>query len=128
AQKRNVAFVGIDAPVWITANGNAVEDAIRNLIENAVLHSPADREVVVTVHPDGRVSVLDHGCGVALEDRERIFDRFWRGKSQRSDGAGLGLAIVQEIMRAHGGSVTLEDNPASGAVFTLAFSLSRARV
>jgi signal transduction histidine kinase len=128
AQKRNVAFVGTDAPVCITANGNAVEDAIRNLLENAVLHSPSDREVVVTVYADGRLTVLDHGSGVSAEDRERIFDRFWRGRNRRSEGAGLGLAIVQEIMRAHGGSVTLEGSPGSGALFTLAFSLSMPRV
>jgi signal transduction histidine kinase len=126
AQKRTLAFAGADASVWITANGNAVEDAIRNLVENAVAHSPPDEEVLVTVYSDGRVSVLDHGCGVPVEDREHIFDRFWRGRNRKSDGAGLGLAIVREIMRAHGGSVALEANPGSGALFTLSFPLSRA--
>ena len=126
AQKRTLAFVGTDAPVWITGNGNAVEDAIRNLVENGVVHSPPAEELVVTVHGDGRVTVLDHGCGVPVEDRERIFDRFWRGRNRKSDGAGLGLAIVREIMRAHGGSVTVGGNLGSEALFTLAFPLSRA--
>jgi signal transduction histidine kinase len=126
AQNRTLAFVGTDASVWITANGNAVEDAIRNLVENAVAHSPPDEEVLVTVYAEGRVTVLDHGCGVPVEDRERIFDRFWRGKNRKSDGAGLGLAIVSEIMRAHGGSVALEGNRGSGALFVLIFPLSRA--
>jgi signal transduction histidine kinase len=70
--------------------------------------------------------VLDRGCGVPLEDRERIFDRFWRGRNRKSDGAGLGLAIVREIMRAHGGSVTVGGDRGSGAVFTLTFPMSRA--
>lgn len=126
AQKRTLAFVGTDAPVWITGNGNAVEDAIRNLVENGVVHSPPAEELVVTVHGDGRVTVLDHGCGVPVEDRERVFDRFWRGRNRKSDGAGLGLAIVREIMRAHGGSVTVGGNLGSEALFTLAFPLSRA--
>jgi len=121
-QERSIAFVGAEAPVQVKANSAAIADAIRNLIENAVLHSPPGGEVVVTVQPDARVSVADRGCGVPLEDRERIFDRFWRGKWPKTPGAGLGLAIVREIMRAHGGEVVVSDNPGGGALFTLAFA------
>jgi signal transduction histidine kinase len=119
-----------DGPVWVKANRNAVEDAIRNLLENAVLHSPSDGEVVVTVHADGRISVLDQGCGVPVEDRERIFDRFCRGRDRKGEGAGLGLAIVREIMRAHGGSVTVADDTGSGkgALFTLTFPATKAAI
>jgi signal transduction histidine kinase len=102
-QERSIALVSAEVPVQVKANSAAVADAIRNLIENAVLHSPPGGEVVVTVQPDARVSVADRGCGVPLEDRERIFDRFWRGKWPKTAGAGLGLAIVREIMKAHGG-------------------------
>jgi signal transduction histidine kinase len=122
-QGRTIAFVGADGPVWVKANGNAVADAIRNLVENGVTHSPPGGEVTVRVHENGRVSVVDQGCGVISEDREHIFDRFWRGKDRRTEGAGLGLAIVQEIMKAHSGRVTLEDNVGGGAVFTLVFPL-----
>jgi signal transduction histidine kinase len=121
-QERSIAFVGAEAPVQVKANSAAVADAIRNLIENAVLHSPPGGEVVVTVQPDARVSVADRGCGVPLEDRERIFDRFWRGKWPKTAGAGLGLAIVREIMKAHGGKVAVSDNPGGGALFALAFA------
>jgi len=121
-QERTVAFVGAQAQAWVQANSVAVADAIRNLIENAVLHSPLDGEVIVTVQPGAHVSVADRGCGVPLDDRERIFDRFWRGKGPKTAGAGLGLAIVQEIMKAHGGEVTVSDNPGGGALFTLAFA------
>jgi len=120
-QRRTVAFVGSAAPVLVRANRNAAEDAIRNLVENGVLHSPQDAEVAVTVYPDGRVNVADQGSGVSMEDREHIFDRFWRGKDRKSEGAGLGLAIVKEIMRAHGGSVAVEDNSHRGTLFTLVF-------
>ena len=121
-QERSIAFVGAETPVQVKANSAAVADAIRNLIDNAVLHSPLGGEVVVTVQPDARVSAADRGCGVPLEDRERIFDRFWRGKWPKTAGAGLGLAIVREIMKAHGGEVTVSDNPRGGALFALAFA------
>ena len=123
-QRRTVAFVGTRAPVWIRANASAVEDAIRNLVENGVLHTPVEGEVTVSVHLEGRVCVADQGCGVAAEDRERIFDRFWRGNDHKTEGAGLGLAIVREIMNAHGGAVKVEDNPGGGAVFSLSFQLT----
>jgi signal transduction histidine kinase len=121
AQRRTVAFVGAEAPVQVTANASAVEDAVRNLVENGIMYSPADGEVTVSVHPDNRITVADPGSGVPFVDRERIFDRFWRGNGRRTDGAGLGLAIVKEIMKAHGGDVSVGDNCSSGAVFTLRF-------
>jgi signal transduction histidine kinase len=122
-QGRTVAFVGADGPVWVHANGHAVADAITNLVENGIAHSPSGGEVTVKVRSDGRVAVTDHGCGVMPQDRERIFDRFWRGKDPKVEGAGLGLAIVQEIMKAHDGDVTIEDNIGGGSVFTLLFPL-----
>ena len=122
AQGRTVAFVGAEGPAWVKANSLAVADAIRNLVENAVLHSPLGGEVTVTVQLGARVSVADRGCGVPLEDRQRIFDRFWRGKEPKTAGAGLGLAIVRETMKAHGGEVTVSDNSGGGALFTLAFA------
>jgi two-component system, OmpR family, sensor histidine kinase TctE len=122
AQKRTVAFVGAERAVRVKANSHAVADAIRNLIENGVLHSPLGGEVTVTVHEDARVSVADRGRGVPLADRERVFDRFWRGKGPRAEGAGLGLAIVKETMKAHGGDVTVSNNVGAGALFTLLFA------
>jgi len=120
-QGRTVAFVGTDGPVWVHANGHAVADAITNLVENGIAHSPSGAEVTVKVDRHGRVAVIDHGCGVMPQERERIFDRFWRGNNPKGEGAGLGLAIVQEIMKAHNGGVTVQDNIGGGSVFTLLF-------
>ena len=69
----------------------------------------------------GRTDVADRGSGVPRADRENIFKRFWRGAGEKKEGAGLGLAIVSEIMRAHRGSVSVADNPGGGALFTLSF-------
>jgi signal transduction histidine kinase len=121
AQQRKLAFVGSEEAVKVKANAHAVEDALRNLIENAVVHAPAGTEVTVTVGSDRRIEVADRGGGVPQKDRENIFKRFWRGAGEKKEGAGLGLAIVAEIMRAHGGSVSVGDNPGGGARFTLSF-------
>ena len=64
--------------------------------------------------------VRDHGPGIAPEDRDRVFDRFYRATSARSlPGAGLGLAIVREVAEAHGGSVAAEEAPGGGALLRL---------
>ena len=124
ARKRMVAFVAADGPVLVRANAYAVADAVRNLIENGVLNSPVGGEVIVSVGRDALVTVADHGCGVPPQDRERIFDRFWRGKGFKAEGAGLGLAIVKETMNAHSGKVIVSDNVGGGALFTLVFALA----
>ena len=121
AQGKAIAFAGTEWPVNVKANAPALEDALRNLIENAVAHAPAGTEVTVTVDRAGRIDVADRGRGVPRKDRESIFKRFWRGAGEKKEGAGLGLAIVSEIMRAHCGSASVADNPGGGAVFTLSF-------
>lgn len=123
AQGRAIGLIAAGRPVMVRGNSFAIADAVRNLVENAVAHSPPGAEVTVAVHEVGRISVTDRGPGVTKEDRGRIFERFWRGADARSPGAGLGLPIVAEIMRAHGGRVTVEDASPGGAVFTLVFSL-----
>jgi signal transduction histidine kinase len=68
---------------------------------------------------NGTVVVADRGPGVPKQDRARIFERFWRGRSTATTGAGLGLAIVAEIVRAHGGTIEVGDSPRGGATFSL---------
>jgi signal transduction histidine kinase len=121
AQQKTIAFVASERPVDVKANAHALEDALRNLMENAVVHAPPGTEVTVTVDRAGRIEVADRGSGVPRQDRENIFKRFWRGAGEKKEGAGLGLAIVREIIRAHRGSVSVADNPGGGALFTLAF-------
>jgi signal transduction histidine kinase len=123
AQQRSVAFVDAGLPVQVKGNVHAIEDAIRNLVENALVHSPVGTEVTVFAHHDGRISVTDRGPGVSATDRENIFKRFWRGRDAEHPGAGLGLAIVSEIMKLHGGAVDIAENAGGGAAFTLSFKI-----
>jgi signal transduction histidine kinase len=123
-QRRTLALAAPDGPVHVHGNADVIEDAIRNLVENAVAHSPLGEEVTVEVLADGRVNVADHGPGVPIDQRERIFDRFWRGRDVETDGVGLGLAIVQTIMEAHRGNVEVRNNSGPGTIFTLTFRTS----
>lgn len=118
---RSLAFEPAERPVPVRGNPDALSDAIRNLVENAIAHSPAGEEVIVAVDAQGAVSVSDRGPGVPPEHREKVFERFWRSRERRSSGqgAGLGLSIVAEIARAHAGRVAVTSGPAGGACFTL---------
>jgi signal transduction histidine kinase len=118
---RTIALTGADHPVPVAGNAAAIADALRNLIENALAHTASGTEVVVEVGPEGAISVQDSGPGIPAEERPHIFERFWRGKEVRASGAGLGLAIVMEIVRAHGGSITINDRVPRGARFDLRF-------
>jgi signal transduction histidine kinase len=87
--------------------------ALVNLIENAVKHSPRDQQVDITVRREPEwlaFSVLDRGAGIAPEDRERIFEPFYRG---------LGLSIARAVAEAQGGSLRYEVRDGGGSAFTL---------
>jgi len=121
ARKRFIALHANAEPVVVKGNRYAIGDTVRNLIENAVAHAPPSSEVTVSTSANGTVSVADRGPGIAAEQRKHIFERFWRGSGKGGSGAGLGLAIVTEIMKAHQGSVSVDDNPGGGIIFTLRF-------
>ncbi len=92
-------------PVRVRGDGAALERAISNLLQNARLHGPSEGVIRLTVRRSedrALVSVCDEGPGLDPADRERAFDRFWRGEHDRS-GSGLGLAIVRATAARHGG-------------------------
>lgn len=112
-------------PVVARVDGDAVVGAILNLLENAVKYGGGKIELELTV--GGKISVRDHGPGIPPGERERIFDKFYRGASAQSGptgGAGLGLYLVRHTMAAHGGSVSVESEVGEGSRFTLKFPLS----
>jgi signal transduction histidine kinase len=118
-QDRAIGFEAPNSPVLVRGNADAIADALRNLVENAVYHTRSKTEVTVAVSTNGTVEITDKGPGIASEDRERIFERFWRGPSVKTPGAGLGLAIVAEIVRAHGGTIEVENAQGGGAKFSI---------
>ncbi|MES2713543.1 MAG: HAMP domain-containing sensor histidine kinase [Pseudomonadota bacterium] len=110
--------------IWIRGDGEAMGRALRNLLENALAHSPTGAPIdlrVVAVPGDGGavIEVADQGSGVREADRVSLFRRYWRAGSVRRRGLGLGLSIVERVVLAHGGTVDVHNAPEGGAVFTL---------
>jgi signal transduction histidine kinase len=118
-QGKEIAVVGADAPIRIRGNGESLRQAIRNLAENAVQHTPEGTVVEIEVTAEPAIRVSDRGPGVPADLRERVTQRFWRADRSNGDGSGLGLAIVKRIADAHGGEFEIDDAPGGGALFTL---------
>lgn len=116
---QTIALTGATEPVWVHGHTEALFRAVRNLIENAIRHTPPGVSIEVEVVPDGAVRVLDDGPGVPAADRESIFRRFWRRDRAKAESRGLGLAIVARVAEAHDGTVTITDRPGGGSIFTL---------
>lgn len=101
-----------------------IEQAIFNILENAGKYTPSDAVVTITAEPLANgiaLHISDNGPGFNDEDRERIFEKFYRHSSSIGDriaGMGLGLAICRGFVEAHGGNVTAANRPGGGAVFT----------
>jgi two-component system sensor histidine kinase KdpD len=115
-------------PVRALANAAALERVLANLLTNAIKFSPADSPVEVRVVADATsatLEVVDEGAGIAPEDRDHVFTRFYRGDSDAARGtrgAGIGLAVVRELVAQMGGSVSAKPNEPAGTrmVVTLA--------
>ena len=108
----------------IEADAFRIEQALYNLVDNALKHSGTSTvKVALEVRSDGRtasISVHDDGVGIPLSDQPHIFERFYRVRKDRSrdaGGTGLGLSIVKHTVQAHGGSVSVQSSPGSGATF-----------
>ncbi len=110
-----------DTPVLARAHGEAVELALSNLIENAVLHGGRG-EVAITVGPGPCVAVRDHGPGLPPGAQAHAFDPFWRAPGAVAGGSGLGLAIVDRLQHAQGGTVVLRAPKGGGCEIVLSFT------
>lgn len=129
AERRQVTMTleGGPAPVWGVPQ--IVEEIVYNLCDNAVAYNRQGGAVAVTVEngPEGAVlSVRDTGVGIPPEERERVFERFYRAdKSHSGGGTGLGLSIVKHGAAYLGARVALESEPGKGSAFTVTFPLAR---
>jgi two-component system sensor histidine kinase MprB len=116
---RGVSFEHRLEPSLVHVDPQRVSRAISNMLDNATKWSPPGDTVEVQVG-GGRVTVRDHGPGIADADLDRVFDRFWRADDARSKpGSGLGLAIVQRVAEEHDGSARAWNAPDGGAVVSL---------
>jgi signal transduction histidine kinase len=120
-----------EGPVWIEADADSVRQALLNLVDNAIKYSAGRKRVAIRLaESEGHVevSVSDQGIGIPAEDRERIFEAFFRSPAavcHDPKGVGLGLKIVKHIMDAHGGTIDLRSMPGKGTTFTLKFPKRR---
>jgi signal transduction histidine kinase len=120
---RDVRVTG-DEQVAVSADLPRLRQVLGNVLDNAVKNSPPDTPIEVTVERvdgEGRVSVRDHGSGIAVDDRERIFDKYTRAGASLSRGTGLGLYLARQIVQAHGGRIWVADTQGPGT--TIVFSL-----
>jgi signal transduction histidine kinase len=110
----------------IDADAVLLKLALYNLVDNAVKYSPQNSLIRIKVQLEVdviKISVEDEGVGVQIEDRERIFERFIRGKSDsKIQGSGLGLFLVRNVMDLHNGQVVLDDQYEKGSRFILIFN------
>ncbi|RKG93442.1 ATP-binding protein [Corallococcus terminator] len=122
--------VSVNGPVMGPFDPSRITQVVHNLVANA-LKFGRGKPVEVTLRPDGevvRLSVVDHGIGIKLEDRERIFERFERAVSTHHyGGLGLGLWVSRQVVEAHQGRIDVEDTPGGGTTFHVTLPLKEAQ-
>ena len=135
AQKAGVRLL-VDVPdnlPSLTGDGDRLAQVFTNLVDNALKFTPANGQVTLSARSAGaemELSITDTGSGIPSEALPRLFDRFYQADSSRaggeSHGAGLGLAIVQEIVQAHGGKIGVRSQVGHGTTFVIHLPLSQA--
>ncbi|WP_300733567.1 sensor histidine kinase [Pseudomonas sp.] len=114
AHARGVALaLEADQPVWLRGEPTLLSELLNNLVDNALAHTPVGGNVILRVMAPAVLEIEDDGPGIPYEDRERVFERFYR-RNQHVPGSGLGLAIVGEVCRAHLATISLHDGVQSG--------------
>lgn len=114
-------------PLTAQGDGGLLQQVVRKLVDNAIKYSAKDARIAVTGCEDGEhvfLLVKDEGVGISSEHLPRIFEKFYvvdGGLTRRVGGSGVGLYLVREILRLHGGSVVVESEPGRGSLFTVRF-------
>ncbi|MDX6723245.1 MAG: two-component system, OmpR family, sensor histidine kinase BaeS [Solirubrobacteraceae bacterium] len=127
---RGIRLTASVAPVQVAGDTARLAQVVDNLLSNAVRYTDPGGRVAVRVRGRGDAAVIevaDSGIGIAPDHVPRVFDRFWRAGAaaeRAPDGSGVGLAVVAEIVAAHGGSVRVDSRPAAGTTFTVLLALA----
>jgi two-component system OmpR family sensor kinase len=125
--------ISIDLPdeAFVLGDAGKIYQVVANLLANARIHTPIGTPIAVSVKSDDSgttISITDSGPGLSQADQDRIFERFYRADPSRNrsneEGSGLGLSIVDAVMQAHGGKVTVTSKLGEGATFTVFFPLA----
>ncbi|MCW1886123.1 HAMP domain-containing histidine kinase [Luteolibacter flavescens] len=127
ARERGITLRHELAPVEASVDADAIQQALVNLLDNAIKFSPPDTAIVTTLanygkHRTFRLSVRDEGPGIPAHEHARIFERFYRPGDElrrETQGTGIGLSLVKSIAEAHHGTVTVESAPGAGSTFIL---------
>ena len=127
AEERGIALCNqVPAALCVEADHMRMRQCLGNLVDNALKYSEPDSEVLLSGASDAShvfLSVEDHGCGIAEENLDRIWDRLYRVEGSRATpGLGLGLSIVWAVAEAHGATIDVQSRPGEGSVFMLRFS------
>ncbi|MGH7680081.1 MAG: ATP-binding protein [Gemmatimonadaceae bacterium] len=130
ARAPRIQVAGLDGLVLVRGDVDKLTQVVDNLLENAIKFSPADGAIRVALRVVDRevtITVADEGPGIPAAEQERVFERFHQteaGRSSRSRGAGLGLAICRHIVSLHGGTIFARDNAPRGTVLTVVLPLA----
>jgi two-component system OmpR family sensor kinase len=125
--------VTLDLPeeAFVLGDAGKIHQVVANLLANARIHTPVGTPIAVSIESNDEgtsISIADSGPGLSQEDQARIFERFYRADPSRNrakeEGSGLGLSIVDAVMKAHGGKVSVTSKLGEGATFTVFFPLA----
>jgi two-component system sensor histidine kinase SenX3 len=118
-----------ETTIWINGDKDSLDRALTNLISNSIKYSSKEKYLSIKlkiVDNNAIIEIADHGIGISMDDQKKIFNIFYRSQEkhiQSISGAGLGLAIVDHVMKAHKGHIDLLSNPGQGCKFTIRLPL-----
>ena len=130
ARAANLCMIRVAPPLWVEGYDSLLFRLVFNLAENAIKYTPSGGRIEVTLERQNHSAVLqvkDNGPGIAAEEQEHIFERFYRGDPARQgSGTGLGLALVRAIIEVHHGQIELHSNIGKGSCFRVTLPLASA--
>ncbi len=114
--------IDIDSDVFITGDKLLLQLAINNLLDNAIKYSGKEDVVLIKVLKENKkikLRVIDQGIGIQTAEKEKIFEKYFRGAGKQTKGTGLGLYLTKEIVRQHHGSISVKSNEPRGSIFEI---------